>query len=235
MANWFTMRNVEQHRRNAAIWKQLNTEEDRKRHVSKTHVRWSEMLRLPYHDPIRHLVIDPMHNLFLGIAQWIVRKLWIEGNKITKTDLETMERRAKGIKIPADLGRIPYKIATGEGFSGFTADQWKTFVLVYAIPIMWDLLSVPDREILSNFVRACSLLVYRIIDNNMITEAHERLLKVAMLVEKHYGPEKITPNLHLCLHIKECCQDYGPLYSFWCFSFERMNGVLGKLYDVDYC
>ena len=99
---------------------------------------------------------------------------------------------------------------------------------------MWDILSVLDQEILSNFVRACSLLVCRIIDNNMITEAHERLLKVAMLVEKHYGPEKITPNLHLCLHIKECCHDYGPLYSFWCFSFERMNGVLGELY-INYC
>ncbi len=136
MADWFIARDVEEHKCNAEIWKEQNTEEDRKRHVSKTHVRWSDMLRLPYHDPIRHLVVDPMHNLFLGIAQRIIKKLWIEGNKISKTDLEIMERRAKGIKIPTDLGRIPYKIATGEGFSGFTADQWKTFVLVYAIPIM---------------------------------------------------------------------------------------------------
>ncbi|GBB97641.1 hypothetical protein RclHR1_03020019 [Rhizophagus clarus] len=67
-----------------------------------------------------------------------------------------------------------------------------------------------------------------IIDNNMITEAHKRLLKVALLIEEHYGPEKITPNLHLCLHIRECYQDYSPLYSFWCFSFERMNSVLGS-------
>jgi hypothetical protein len=40
-----------------------------------------------------------------------------------KQDLEKMEKRAKTIQIPADLGRIPNKIATGEGFSGFTADQ----------------------------------------------------------------------------------------------------------------
>ena len=39
--------------------------------------------------------------------------------------------------------------------------------------------------------------------------------------------EKISPNLHLCLHICECALDYGPLSSFWCFSFERMNGILG--------
>ncbi|GES80286.1 hypothetical protein RCL_jg7379.t1 [Rhizophagus clarus] len=175
MENWFTVRDVKEHKRNAAIWKQQNTEEDRRQHISETHVRWSEMLRLPYYDLIRHLVVDPMHNLFLGIAQWIIKKLWIEGNKISKADLEIMERKAKG-----------------------------------------------------NFVRACSLLVCRIIDNNMITEAHKRLLKVALLIEEHYGPEKITPNLHLCLHIRECYQDYSPLYSFWCFSFERMNSVLGS-------
>ena len=170
-----------------------------------------------------------MHCLFLGIAQTIIKKLWIDGNKITKHDLEKMEKRAKTIKIPTDLGRIPNKIATGEGFSGFTADQWKTFILIYAIPLIWDLLTEPDRKILGNFVRTCSLLVYQIIDYNVLNEAHEHLLKVFKLIEENYGPERITPNLHLCLHIADCCWDYGPLYSFWCFSFERMNGILGRL------
>lgn len=132
------------------------------------------------------------------------------------------------IKPPVDLGRIPCKISTGEGFSGFTADQWKSFIMIYATPIMWDLLDYSDREILANFVRACSLLVCRIIDNNALSEAHARLLQVARLVEEHYGQEMITPNIHLSLHIAECCRDYGPLYSFWCYSFERMNGILGK-------
>lgn len=47
------------------------------------------------------------------------------------------------------------------------------------------------------------------------------------LIEQKYGQEKISPNLHLCLHICECALDYGPLSSFWCYSFERMNGILG--------
>ena len=228
--NWFIMKDVVEHRTNAIAWKHQQTNEDRKNHVSRTHVRWSELLRLPYHNPIRHLVVDPMHCLFLGMSNWIVKRLWIDSNKITKSDLELMEKRAKGIKVPADLGRIPNKIVTGEGFSGFTADQWKSFILIYATPLMWDLLDVNDREILGNFVRACYLLVSRIIDNNALEEAQTRLLRVAMLIEEHYGPEVITPNIHLSLHIVECCRDYGPLYSYWCYSFERMNGVLGKLY-----
>ena len=94
------------------------------------------MLRLLYFDPIRFVVVDPMHNLFLGIVHWIVKRLWVDREKITKANLELMEKRAKKIKVPADLGRIPYKIATGEGFSGYTADQWKTFIMIYATPIM---------------------------------------------------------------------------------------------------
>ena len=90
---------------------------------------------------------------------------------------------------------------------------------------MWDLLDASDQKILVNFVR---LLTCRIIDNNMISEAHDRLLKVARLIEEHYGQELITPNIHLSLHLAECCRDYGPMYSFWCYLFERMNGLLGS-------
>ena len=64
-----------------------------------------------------------MHCLFLGIAHWIVKRLWIDENKISKADLELMDKRAKSMKLPSDLNWIPHKIATGEGFSGFTTDQ----------------------------------------------------------------------------------------------------------------
>jgi len=186
------------------------------------------MLRLPYFNPIRHLIVDPMHCLFLGIAKWIVKKLWIDGGKLSKSDLKLMENRAKQIKLPADMGRIPYKISTGDGFSGFTADQWKSFILIYAIPLMWDLLVTSDRNILAKFVKACSLLTCRIINIDMLSQTHDRLLQVALLIEENYGQEFITPNIHLSLHITDCCEDYGPLYSFWCYSFERMNGLLGN-------
>ena len=46
-----------------------------------------------------------------------------------------MQERANKIKVPSNIGRIPNKIATGNGFSGFTADQWKTFILIYATTI----------------------------------------------------------------------------------------------------
>src|ERR1043165_715111 len=92
---------------------------------------------------------------------------------------------------------------------------------------MWNLLGTSDRNILANFVKACSLLTCRIINIGMLTQAHDRLLQVALLIKENYGQKLITPNIHLSLHITDCYEDYGPLYSFWCYSFERMNGLLG--------
>ena len=43
-----------------------------------------------------------------------------------------------------------------------------------------------------------------------------------------YGSESCTINMHLHGHLCQCIKDYGPVYSFWCFSFERLNGILGS-------
>jgi len=77
--------------------------------------------------------------------------------------------------------------------------------MIYAILIMWDLLGEADRKILTNFVKVCFLLTTRIIDDSALDEAHFWLLMVACLVEDNYGPEMITPNIHLSLHLTECC------------------------------
>ena len=75
MTEWFVQKDPNEHRRNAERWRLCKSKHERKQHVSETHVRWSELLRLPYFDLIRFLVVDPMHNLFLGIAHWIVKRL----------------------------------------------------------------------------------------------------------------------------------------------------------------
>src|SRR2546427_799655 len=54
------------------------------------------------------------------------------------------------------------------------------------------------------------------------------LLTMARLIEEHYSPALISSNIHLSLHIKQCCLDYGPPYTYWCYSFKRINGLLGK-------
>ncbi|GBC13563.2 hypothetical protein GLOIN_2v1786147 [Rhizophagus irregularis DAOM 181602=DAOM 197198] len=205
---WFTCRDSAQHRQDAIGWRRCNSDAAKKRFVKQTGVRWSELLRLPYFDSIRFITIDPMHCLFLDIAKWI--------------------KKMDEFKVPADLGRIPGKVDCGDGFSNFTADQWQIFFTIYATVSLWEHLSENDQKILVNFVRICSISVSRIVEVDFMREAHQRLINLVKLIEENYGRDKITPNLHLSLHLCECSLDYGPLYTFWCFSFERMNGMLGS-------
>ena len=75
MTNWFISRNPTEHRENALGWRRCNSNAARERFVKQTGVRWSELLRLSYFDPIRFITIDPMHCLFLGIAKWIIKQI----------------------------------------------------------------------------------------------------------------------------------------------------------------
>ncbi|PKK66373.1 hypothetical protein RhiirC2_784882 [Rhizophagus irregularis] len=100
---------------------------------------------------------------------------------------------------------------------------------IYAMVSLWSHLSVHDRKILHHFVRVCTAFVSQILELDAVKESHERLIEIVKLIEEHCGRDKITPNLHLSLHLSECTYDFKPLYAFWYFSFERMNGVLGAL------
>jgi hypothetical protein len=228
MDEWFIARNSTQHRQDAIGWRRCNSQSSRKRFVKNTGVRWSELLRLPYFDPIKFLVVDPMHCLFLGIARSIVKKIWIKKDVLTPNILNKVQKMMDLFKVPADLGRIPRKVDCGEGFANFTADEWRNFINIYATVSLWEHLSMKDRTILTHFVRVCSILGNRIIERGLMQEAHSRLIKIVKLIEENYGRDKITSNFHLSLHLCECSNDFGPLYAFWCFTFERMNGILGN-------
>jgi len=219
------------HREYAQEWLETNSKSTRENHFKEHGVRWSELLRLPYMDPIRFAVVDPMHCLFLGVAKWIIKSIFVNQGKLTMDKLRVAQNRMDHVELPSDIGRIPPKIAIGDnGFSNLTADQWKTFIMIYSTTILWDMLDENDRKILEHFVRACNLLVTRFITENDLKKAQERLKDMACIIENVYGPEFITSNIHLALHIPDCCRDYGPIYSFWLFPFERLNGYIGKIF-----
>jgi hypothetical protein len=135
------------HRQYAQEWLECNSKSSRENHFKEHGVRWSELLRLPYMDPIRFAVVDPMHCLFLGIAKWIMKSIFVNQGKLTMDQLRVAQNRMDHVELPSDIGRIPPKIAIGDsGFSNLTADQWKTFIMIYFTTILWDMLDDNDRK-----------------------------------------------------------------------------------------
>ena len=79
------------------------------------------------------------------------------------------------------------------------------------------------------FVSACRILCQPALTQNDLDTADTALLKFCQGIELLFGNKIVTPNMHMCCHLKECILDYGPLNHFWLFAFERFNGILGQL------
>lgn len=64
------------HRTHAEAFKHAKTVTDQEVLAQEHGIRWSELLRLPYWDPIHFTVVDSMHNLYLGLLQDHCREVW---------------------------------------------------------------------------------------------------------------------------------------------------------------
>ena len=69
---------------------------------------------------------------------------------------------------PSDIGRIPGKIASG--FSGFTAEQYRNWTLIFSLSALKDILPNRRFECWHYFVKACYLICRREIS---VEEAEE--------------------------------------------------------------
>ena len=96
-----------------------------------------------------------MHNLLLGSAKNVL-KTWIAMGILNESDMQKLQKRVNLIKPPSEIGRIPGKIS--EGFKGFTADQWKNWVLIYSSFALKGVISSQHYAMWTKFVLACRIL-----------------------------------------------------------------------------
>lgn len=69
-------RSWQEHLSIARMWRDAQTESVRQRIYDTFGIRWTELLRLPYWDPTRFIVVEAMHNFFLGDLQHHCRKVF---------------------------------------------------------------------------------------------------------------------------------------------------------------
>ncbi|KAI9003775.1 hypothetical protein CLU79DRAFT_714218 [Phycomyces nitens] len=79
------------------------------------------------------------------------------------------------------------------------------------------------------FVNACHCLTKPSISEDNIKDAHNNLEQFGKGCEQMYEPDLLSPNMHLHLHLRETILDFGPVYSYWLFGFERYNSILKNI------
>ena len=169
------------------------------------------------------LLIDPMHNLFLGTAKHFARDLWIGRSTLGTTALAKIKERLRHTVVPTGLGRLLVSIEVG---CFLTADQWKNWTIYFLMYCLHDLLPQSQLECWRHCILACSRLCKYSVTDHDITIADTLILRFCKRTVQLYGSEAIASNMHMHCHIASCIGEFGPIHSFWLFPFERYNKIL---------
>ena len=153
-------------------------------------------------------------------------KLWISLGLLGRDELLIVEEKCRLFTLPNSVGRLPTNISSNYG--GFKAAQWRSWITIIFTCSFKNILPDEHLRCWLLFVRACCILGKRIVTEAEVSSANILLGAFCRKFEQLYGREHCTPNMHLHLHLKKCILDHGPAHSFWCFSFERYNGLLGS-------
>lgn len=224
--NSWSPRTNEEHRRQATKISRSKTNAERNSMGQNSGIsHYSVLLELEYFDVIRFCTVDPMHNLFLGTSKKMFQ-LWNDLKLFSKGQLKEIEKRIKSIEVPSDIGRLPMRISSNSG--SYTAEQWKNWTLIYSIYCLKGILPDKHFKCWQTFVLACKYFCQSVISRTDLDKADGLILKFCKSVEALYRKHVITPNMHLHNHLKQVILDHGPVTSFWCFSFERFNGIMGS-------
>ena len=77
---------------------------------SASGLRCSELLRLPYFDPIRGHAVDPVHNLLLGTAKHTF-STWINKGILNDEKISKIDERMSKLSSPSKVGRITHSMS----------------------------------------------------------------------------------------------------------------------------
>ena len=110
--------------------------------------------------------------------------------------------------------------------SGLSAQQWKNYAWYYARPCLLDLLPVKAYQSIKLLCEIIEIVVKNVLTPTDIARLEQLLHDHHQLFSSVYGKWKVSINYHMVLHITDMFRDYGPAPVFWCFAFERLNGLI---------
>ncbi len=142
-AKW-TLRSNNKHRADVKATLACTSKTARECKESELGCRYSSLLQLPYFDPVRMLIIDPMHNLYLGTAKHIFNNVWLKRGVISTSYVQKINERIRCLVVPPEV-RFNGLPACMEHSSSLTAEQWMLWVNYYSLYCLYQMVPVRYR------------------------------------------------------------------------------------------
>ncbi|XP_078383369.1 uncharacterized protein LOC144665947 isoform X14 [Oculina patagonica] len=190
-------------------------------------VRYSELSRLPYFNTVDNFLVDPMHNVFLGLVEDIGNAIIVQDEKfITSNGRDTFQRRMSSMRLPYDVGRLPHTMLNKSSGRGITAQQWKNFIISFARVCLWGEVSKDAYKMVRTLAEACEIVLRDPLNHSDIEHLKKLLQVHHHLYAKIFGEYSVSVNYHMILHLPDQILNWGPPSAWWCFPYERRIGEL---------
>ena len=153
-----------------------------------------------------------------------------------KDDLEAIRVDICRIILPSFVESPPRNFGC-KSHGKLKANTWFIFLVICA-PItfirLFAELDKDDRkrvlmEHLLHLSNALAIASSRSLNAELIGE-FRRLLEAYILQIPLLFPDRncLVPNHHMALHVWEYMVEFGPVYSWWAYPYERVNGIIQK-------
>lgn len=192
----------------------------------KGHTAFSKLMP----DFIEGIAIDRMHCVDGGVVKKML-SLWFDIKFRSfpfslYAVINVVNRRLMTIKPPKYVHRMPRCI---QDLLHWKASEYKTWLFHYSVPVLEGILRQDYFNHYLLLVIAISMLNSEQITFSMVNIARDFLNKFVREFEHLYGLQFCSINIHQLRHLPDNVIKMEPLWVFFCFEYENLNGELLKL------
>lgn len=220
------------------IFKEINCEErtvqafrekkNPQHHLTKED---SPLLDITGFDPIKFVILDEMHMLYIGITKQLIQKLVLK-NSETFISLERVLILQKNLlniskDVPVEFQRKTFDLMD---LGNWKATQFRFFLLYAGGVVMKDVLEEDHYKHFLILYASCRILSSVKLAVQKATYVKNILRKFVELMPHFYGPNSQTMNIHNLIHIADDVINIeAPISQYSAFDFENSLGFIKSI------
>ena len=152
-------------------------------------------------------------------------KLWFDSsshmeNYYIGRHIDIVNNWLLNVKPPKSISRRPRKISERRFWK---ANEWRSWLLYFALPCLDELLAQPYLEHFSILVESLHILLNKKISRDELELVDSYLTEFVSRFQTLYGIAAMTFNVHLLTHLTKSVQMWGPLWTHSAFVFLAME------------
>lgn len=189
----------------------------------------SVLFLMPFLNVITGLIPDIMHCLFLGFVPQF-RNLWLgsSGQPYYIPKSSVIDDELANLKVPNEIRRDFRNMSHHLG--DWKTSEYRNFLLFYSVVVLKKLLPPVFYKHWMLLVSATRILLQKTVTIFEIEIAQLMIYKFVALIPELYGPEHVSYNIYILLHVIEGTKNWAAPWAYSAFLYEDTGSLIKRLF-----